>query len=185
MKLLSCSQCGHLGRALARIEDKVMMQARGASIANDANLTGGENVGGLPLLRAARTPGPFGAPSAATTAPSATNEANLTGSENAGGSTVAPAAPEVADDDDDAESDEETEPRRRRGRREKSRDNELPPSLLRPKHVCALLKIGRTKLHTLSEADPRFPRKIVLGPRCVGWRREAIEAYLIRCESEA
>lgn len=56
------------------------------------------------------------------------------------------------------------------------------PMLMRPKDVCVLLGIGRTKLHNLSENDPRFPRKVVLGARCVGWRAEAIHDYLRVCE---
>lgn len=59
-----------------------------------------------------------------------------------------------------------------------------PAQLSRPKAACALLGIGRTKLHHLSERDPRFPRKIVLGPRCVGWRTDALLDYLRLCEQE-
>lgn len=47
-----------------------------------------------------------------------------------------------------------------------------------------MLGIGRTKLWQLSERDPRFPRKIVLGPRCVGWRTDALIDYLRLCEQE-
>ncbi len=61
----------------------------------------------------------------------------------------------------------------------------LPPSFMRPKDVCALLGVGRTKLYFLSELEPSFPKKVVLGKRCVGWRRESIEAWLLAKEREA
>lgn len=122
------------------------------------------------------------------------NESNLTGGENVGGSTAAPAAPEVAGDDDDGDGDgdpdPDRQPRRRSTRittqRRSTRSTApLPPAQLsRPKAACALLGIGRTKLHHLSERDPRFPRKIVLGPRCVGWRTDALLDYLRLCEQE-
>lgn len=115
------------------------------------------------------------------------NESNLTGGENVGGSTAAPAAPEVAGDDDDGDGDGDPDPDRRPKRRStRSSSSTLPPAQLsRPKAACALLGIGRTKLHHLSERDPRFPRKIVLGPRCVGWRTDALLDYLRLCEQEA
>lgn len=115
------------------------------------------------------------------------NEANLTGGENVGGSTAAPAAPEVASDDDDGgDGDGDPDPERQTKRPRTSRKSAPPPaSLLRPKDACILLGIGRTKLHHLSERDPRFPRKIVLGARCVGWRTEALNDYLRTCEREA
>lgn len=129
-------------------------------IVNEANLTGGENIG---------------------------SAANLDAGENVGGSTAAPAAPEVAGDDDDGDGDGDPDPDRRPKRRStRSSSSTLPPAQLsRPKAACALLGIGRTKLHHLSERDPRFPRKIVLGPRCVGWRTDALLDYLRLCEQEA
>lgn len=112
------------------------------------------------------------------------NDANLIPGENVGGSTASPAAPEVAaedgdgDGDGDGDSDPDRRPKRRTAR-------PLPPAqLLRPKAACALLGIGRTKLWQLSERDPRFPRKIVLGPRCVGWRIDALNGYLRTLEQE-
>lgn len=129
--------------------------------------------------------------------PEIVNEANLSGSDNVGGSTAShdsgeqgacsssntSAAPGVAasDDDDDGDSDPDSDRRPKR----RSTRNTLPPAQLsRPKAACALLGIGRTKLHQLSERDPRFPRKIVLGPRCVGWRTDALNEYLRLCEQE-
>lgn len=126
---------------------------------NEANLTGGDNVGGGTM--------------------------NLDAGENIGGSTAAPAAPEVAGDDDDGDGDGDPDPDRRPQRRSTRSTAPLPPAQLsRPKAACALLGIGRTKLHHLSERDPRFPRKIVLGPRCVGWRTDALLDYLRLCEQE-
>lgn len=113
------------------------------------------------------------------------NESNLTGGENVGSSTAAPAAPEAAGDDDDGDGDGDPDPDRRPKRRSTRSTAPLPPAQLsRPKAACALLGIGRTKLHHLSERDPRFPRKIVLGPRCVGWRTDALLDYLRLCEQE-
>ncbi len=113
------------------------------------------------------------------------NECATDCGENVGGSTAAPAAPEVAgDDDDDGDGDGDPDSDRRPKRRTRSNSNLPPAQLSRPKAACALLGIGRTKLHHLSERDPRFPRKIVLGPRCVGWRTDALLDYLRLCEQE-
>ena len=104
------------------------------------------------------------------------NDANLIAGENVGGATVEAAAPEVAaeEDDGDGDGDGDSDPARQTKRRTA---RPLPPAQLsRPKAACALLGIGRTKLWQLSEQDPRFPRKIVLGPRCVGWRTDALSA---------
>ena len=111
------------------------------------------------------------------------NDANLIAGENVGGATVEAAAPEVAAEEDDGDGDGDPDPDRRPKRR--TRNTTLPSAqLLRPKAACALLGIGRTKLWQLSERDPRFPRKIVLGPRCVGWRIDALAEYLRTCEQE-
>lgn len=117
------------------------------------------------------------------------NECTTDCGENIGGATAAPAAPEVAGDDDggdgDGDPDPDRRPRHRNTTQHRSTRSTLPPAQLsRPKAACALLGIGRTKLHQLSERDPRFPRKIVLGPRCVGWRTDALLDYLRLCEQE-
>lgn len=113
------------------------------------------------------------------------NECATDCGENVGGSTAAPAAPEVAgDDDDDGDGDGDPDSDRRPKRRTRSNSNLPSAQLLRPKAACALLGIGRTKLWQLSERDPRFPRKIVLGPRCVGWRVDALNGYLRTLEQE-
>lgn len=51
-------------------------------------------------------------------------------------------------------------------------------AVLRPKDACAYLGFGRTKLHELHEEDPTFPRKIRFSIRCVGWRKEDLDAWL-------
>jgi len=51
-------------------------------------------------------------------------------------------------------------------------------AFLRPADACRYLGIGRTKLHNLSETDPDFPKKIRISPRCVGWTREQLDAWL-------
>lgn len=120
------------------------------------------------------------------------NESQHIAGENIGGSTAAPDAPEAASDDDDGDGDGDPDPERRRSaprtrpqhRITRSTASLPPAQLSRPKAACALLGIGRTKLWQLSERDPRFPRKIVLGPRCVGWRTDALLDYLRLCEQE-
>lgn len=121
------------------------------------------------------------------------NECTTDCGENVGGTTAEPAAPEVAADDDggdgDGDPDSDRQPQLRTRtprapRTTRTTSSALPPALSRPKAACALLGIGRTKLHQLSERDPRFPRKVVLGPRCVGWRTDALLDYLRLCEQE-
>jgi len=58
----------------------------------------------------------------------------------------------------------------------------IAPSILRPAAVCVYLGMSRTTLHHLYEKDPTFPRKIHFSPRCVGWRKETIDAWLDRKE---
>lgn len=123
------------------------------------------------------------------------NECSIDCGDNVGGSTAAPAAPEAADDGDgDGDGDGDPDPDRHHRRRStriitqrRSTRSTAPlptAQLSRPKAACAILGVGRTKLHQLSETDPRFPRKIVLGPRCVGWRTDALLDYLRLCEQE-
>lgn len=56
-------------------------------------------------------------------------------------------------------------------------------ALLRPAQACAYLGISRTALHRLSENDPSFPRKLVIGPRCVGFRTSALDSWLVAKEA--
>lgn len=48
----------------------------------------------------------------------------------------------------------------------------------RPADACKYLGIGRTKLHTLSETDADFPRKVRISARCVGWTKEQLDNWL-------
>lgn len=54
----------------------------------------------------------------------------------------------------------------------------IEQAFYRPADACKYLGIGRTKLHYLSETDPDFPRKIRISPRCVGWTRAQLDAWL-------
>lgn len=58
-------------------------------------------------------------------------------------------------------------------------------AFLRPAEAADYIGVGRTKLHDLSENDPTFPRKIRLSQRCVGYRRESLDAWLAAKEAEA
>lgn len=59
------------------------------------------------------------------------------------------------------------------------------PAILRPADAAAYLGISRRHLYHLSDTDPAFPRKIVFSRRCVGWRREALDAWLAGRERAA
>lgn len=54
-----------------------------------------------------------------------------------------------------------------------------PPDFLRAKTICKYYDFSRSTLYKLSETDPDFPRKIILSPRCVGWLKTEIDAYLL------
>lgn len=56
--------------------------------------------------------------------------------------------------------------------------NQTDQNILRPAQACQYLGISRTSLHYLHEQDPTFPRKIRLGARAVGWRRESLDSWL-------
>lgn len=56
------------------------------------------------------------------------------------------------------------------------------PEFLRPAEAIKFLGIGRTLFLQLSERDPDFPPKIILTPRCVGWHRESLSAWLKKKE---
>lgn len=51
-------------------------------------------------------------------------------------------------------------------------------AILRPAEAAEYLGMSRRKLYDIAEIDPDFPRKIVFSKRCVGWRRESLDAWL-------
>lgn len=57
------------------------------------------------------------------------------------------------------------------------------PAILRPKDAATYLGVTRRTVYELAETDPLFPRKIILTPRCVGWRRESLDAYIAAKEA--
>lgn len=61
----------------------------------------------------------------------------------------------------------------------------MTPDLCRPPVAARLIGCSVRKLYYIAESDPDFPRKIVLSSRCVGWRRESLEAWLRAKEIEA
>lgn len=52
------------------------------------------------------------------------------------------------------------------------------PAVLRPRDAAGYLGVSVRYLYILAERDPLFPRKITFSSRHVGWRREALDAYL-------
>jgi prophage regulatory protein len=54
----------------------------------------------------------------------------------------------------------------------------IEQALLRPAAASAFIGVSRTTLHRLSESDPTFPRKIVIGPRCVGYTPKSLTNWL-------
>ena len=57
--------------------------------------------------------------------------------------------------------------------------------ILRPPKAAEYIGVSLRQLYNIAERDPDFPRKIVFSPRCVGFRREAIDAWLERKEADA
>ena len=54
-----------------------------------------------------------------------------------------------------------------------------PPTLLREAKVRELTGLSRTTRWRL-ERDGRFPQRVQLGPRCVGWVEGEVRAWLAR-----
>lgn len=44
--------------------------------------------------------------------------------------------------------------------------------------AAEMLGMGPTKMNSIHDTDPSFPRKIRLGPRCVGFMRRDLIAWL-------
>jgi predicted DNA-binding transcriptional regulator AlpA len=61
---------------------------------------------------------------------------------------------------------------------------QVSQEFFRPADACRYLGIGRTKLHNLAETDSDFPRKIHISPRCVGWTRAQLDAWLLSKQRE-
>lgn len=61
----------------------------------------------------------------------------------------------------------------------------MTSAILRPKQAAEYIGICLRSLYNYSDSDPDFPPKIQFSPRCVGWRKEAIDAWLERKEREA
>lgn len=59
------------------------------------------------------------------------------------------------------------------------------PALLRPAAMCSYLSIPKVRLYDLYNSDPTFPRQVRLSPRCVGWRRAAVDQWLADKEGAA
>ncbi|MCY3840534.1 MAG: AlpA family phage regulatory protein [Gammaproteobacteria bacterium] len=54
----------------------------------------------------------------------------------------------------------------------------IQSAVLRLVDLQEYLKLSKTAIYALAERDPSFPRRIVLGPRSVAWRRAEIDAWL-------
>ena len=63
--------------------------------------------------------------------------------------------------------------------------NNQQPAILRPPLAAQHIGVSLRQLYNIAERDPRFPRKIVFSPRCVGWRRESLDAWLAEREAAA
>ena len=57
--------------------------------------------------------------------------------------------------------------------------------ILRPPKAAEYIGVSLRQLYNIAERDPDFPRKIVFSPRCVGFRRNAIDEWLERKEANA
>ena len=47
-----------------------------------------------------------------------------------------------------------------------------------PAGLCAYLSLSKHLLYSVMRNDPTFPPRICISTRCLGWRREAIDAWL-------
>lgn len=61
----------------------------------------------------------------------------------------------------------------------------MQSQILRPPQAAAYIGVSLRQLYNIERADPDFPRKIVFSPRCVGFRRHAIDEWLERKEVAA
>ena len=61
--------------------------------------------------------------------------------------------------------------------------NDVTPGILRPPQAAQYLGVSLRQLYNIAERDHDFPRKITFTRRCVGWRREALDAWLAAKEA--
>lgn len=59
----------------------------------------------------------------------------------------------------------------------------MEQQILRPPRAAEYIGVSLRQLYNIAERDPDFPRKIVFSPRCVGYRREAIDKWLMAKEA--
>lgn len=59
------------------------------------------------------------------------------------------------------------------------------PEVLRPPKAAEYVGVSLRQLYNIAERDETFPRKLVFSRRCVGWRRESLDAWLRAKEGEA
>jgi len=55
---------------------------------------------------------------------------------------------------------------------------QLAKEILRLKEAAFYLGVSTVTLWRLGESDPRFPSKIRMSPRCVGYRKSDLDAWL-------
>ncbi len=58
-------------------------------------------------------------------------------------------------------------------------------AILRPPQLAEYLGMSLRSVYRLEETDPTFPRKVMFSPRCVGFRREAVDKWLEMKERQA
>ena len=56
---------------------------------------------------------------------------------------------------------------------------DLPPRILRLPQVIDLTGLGRSMIYQM-EADLRFPKRVKIGTRAVGWIEQEVKAWLIK-----
>lgn len=60
----------------------------------------------------------------------------------------------------------------------KTLPEEIPQAFFRFADAARYIGVTRTKLYTISESDPEFPRKIRISSRCVGFRKLDLDKWL-------
>jgi prophage regulatory protein len=57
--------------------------------------------------------------------------------------------------------------------------DESPIKILRLPQVCDVTGLGRSMIYQM-EADERFPKRIKIGIRAVGWVEKEVQTWLMR-----